>query len=189
MPLMWFSEYGQDGNLDKRMNEIQKGEAMKSKVILRDVVEDDLPIFFEHQNDPDASRMAAFTAKDPADQSAFRAHWNRIMGDKQILIKTILHHGVVAGHVLSFEQFGKKAVSYWVAKEYWGKGIATKALAGFLAQVAIRPLYARAAKDNIGSIRVLEKCGFNLTGDDKGYSNARGDEVEEFIFKLEDWKR
>lgn len=48
----------------------------------------------------------------------------------------------------------------------------------------LRPLYARAVKDNIASIRVLEKCGFVLSGEDKGFSNARSKEVEEFILKL-----
>ena len=45
-------------------------------------------------------------------------------------------------------------------------------------------LYACVAKDNSASIRVLEKCGFTISGEDKGFSNARGEEVEEFILKL-----
>ncbi|MGV3486970.1 MAG: GNAT family N-acetyltransferase, partial [Tuberibacillus sp.] len=69
--------------------------------------------------------------------------------------------------------------------EHWGKGIATDALKQFLSLVTIRPLYARAATDNIGSCRVLEKCGFQLTGEDKGFANARNAEIEEFIFTLQ----
>lgn len=46
------------------------------------------------------------------------------------------------------------------------------------------PLYARAAKDNLGSLKVLERCGFKITGEDSGYANARGKDVEEFIFTL-----
>lgn len=84
----------------------------------------------------------------------------------------------------SFERFGKPEVTYWIEKEYWGRGIATKALSEFLSYLKTRPLYACAAKDNIASIRVLEKCGFTILGEDKGFSNARGEEVEEFILKL-----
>jgi len=69
-------------------------------------------------------------------------------------------------------------------KNYWGKGIATKALAAFPGHVKARPLYAHVAKHNIASIRVLEKCGFTICGEDKGFSNARGEEVEEFILTL-----
>lgn len=168
---------------------IDPEDLMKSDVLLRDVVESDLPIFFEHQLDPDAIHMAAFTVKDPADPNAFQAHWAKIMGDEKILIKTILYQGDVAGYVLSYEQFGEREVSYWLGKDYWKRGIATAALRQYLVQVRNRPLYARAAKDNIGSIRVLEKCGFSIIGEDKGFSNARGKEVEEFLLKLGGTKR
>jgi RimJ/RimL family protein N-acetyltransferase len=157
---------------------------MKNGVILRDTTEDDLPIFFEQQLDPDANYMAAFTARDPTDKDAFTAHWAKILGDHTKINKTILLNERVAGYVACFEQFGEREVCYWIGKEYWGRGIATKALSDFLGYVKVRPLYARVAKDNIASLRVLEKCGFTISGEDKGFSNARGEEVEEFILKL-----
>jgi len=157
---------------------------MKNGVILRDTTEDDLPIFFEQQLDSDANYMAAFTAKDPTDKDAFTAHWAKILGDDTKINKTILLNEQVAGYVACFEQFGEPEVSYWIGKEYWGRGLATKALSDFLGYVKVRPLYARVAKDNIASLRVLEKCGFTISGEDKGFSNARGEEVEEFILKL-----
>jgi RimJ/RimL family protein N-acetyltransferase len=157
---------------------------MTSDLFLRDVIEDDLPIFFEQQLDPDANYMAAFTAKNPADRDAFTAHWNKILGDDTTTNKTIHFAGQVVGHIASFERLGKPEVSYWIGKEYWGKGLATRALAEFLSHVKERPVYARAAKDNTASIRVLEKCGFEISGQDKGFSHARGKEVEEYILEL-----
>jgi len=158
---------------------------MTSDLLLRDVVEDDLPIFFEQQLNPEANTMAAFTAKDPTNREAFTAHWNRILADATVIIKTIVFDGHVVGQVLSYEESGKPEVSYWIGKEYWGQGFATRALSDFLAQAnKTRPIYARAAKDNIGSLRVLEKCGFRIIGDDKGFANARGKEVEEFVLRL-----
>lgn len=154
---------------------------MTSDVLLRDVTEGDLPIFFEQQLDPDANQMAAFPARD---RDAFMAHWTKILGDETIIIKTILFDGHVAGNMVSFEQFDKRQVGYWIGKEYWGKGIATTALSEFLGHVKARPLYAHVAKHNIASIRVLEKCGFTICGEDKGDSNAGGEEVEEYILKL-----
>ena len=129
--------------------------------------------------------MAAFTAKDPSDREAFNAHWNRILSDQTVIIKTILVDGRVAGSVLSYEDEGKPEVSYWIGKEYWGRGIATRALAEFLIGCnKVRPMYARAAKDNLGSLRVLDKCGFTVTGEAKGFANARGAEIEELVLTL-----
>jgi RimJ/RimL family protein N-acetyltransferase len=91
----------------------------------------------------------------------------------------------VAGHIAHFEQFGEPEVGYWIGKEYWGKGIATQALSEFLKVIKTRPLYARAVKDNMASIRVLEKCGFKIFSEDNGFANARGEVVEEYILKLE----
>jgi RimJ/RimL family protein N-acetyltransferase len=128
--------------------------------------------------------MAAFAAKDPTDKVAFKAHWEKIFNKETMIKKTIISNREVAGHVLDFEQFGETEVTYWVGREYWGKGVATKALSQFLELVTIRPLYARAAKDNLASIRVLEKCGFEIKGEDKGFSNSRAEEVEEYILML-----
>lgn len=154
---------------------------MINSIQLRDVTESDLPIFFEHQLDPDAIEMAAFPARD---KDAFMAHGAKIMVDDSVVLKTVLFNGQAAGNIVSFMQSGKREVGYWIGKEYWGNGIATKALASFLDQVKTRPLYAHVARHNIGSRRVLEKCGFTIMGEDKGFPNARGQEVEEFILKL-----
>ncbi len=154
---------------------------MANDVLLRDVTEADLPIFYEHQLDPDATRMAAFPARD---RPAFTAHWAMILADDTITKKTIVYNGHVAGNIVSFEQAGDREVGYWLGKEYWGKGIATQALSQFLAHVTTRPLYAHAAKHNIGSIRVLEKCGFTRIGEDDVFAVVDGERIEGFIFKL-----
>jgi RimJ/RimL family protein N-acetyltransferase len=143
-----------------------------SDVILRDVLESDLPIFFEQQLDPLATQMAAFPSRE---RDAFMAHWAKILGDPSVITKTILLDGQVAGNIVSFEQMGQTEVGYWLGRQHWGKGIATQALAAFLGHVAARPLYAYVARHNVGSIRVLEKCGFMRCGE----------EHEEVILKLE----
>jgi RimJ/RimL family protein N-acetyltransferase len=157
---------------------------MPIDVHLRDVTEADFPIFFQQQLDSEANRMAAFTTKDPADRESFTAKWTKILVDDTITKKAIVVEGRVIGYLAGFQRLGKPEVSYWLGREYWGKGLATKALTAFLSDVKVRPLYARAAKDNIASIRVLEKCGFTIVGQDKGFSQSRGEEVEEFILEL-----
>ena len=154
---------------------------MTNDVLLRDITESDLPIFFEQQLDPDATEMAAFPSRDG---DAFMAHWAKVMADDSVILKTVLFNEHVAGNMVSFEISGKREVGYWIGKEYWGKGIATRALTVFLDHVKTRPLYAHVARHNIGSRRVLEKCGFTIVGEDKGFPDVRGQEVEEFILKL-----
>lgn len=158
---------------------------MSDELALRNIVDDDLPIFFEHQLDREANHMAAFTAKDPGNQEAFMAHWHRILADPTVIIQTIMFNGQVAGSVSSYEDEGKPEVTYWLGKEYWGQGIATRALTAFLTHHnKTRPIYARVAKDNLGSRRVLEKCGFAIIGESSGFANARGQETEEFLLEL-----
>lgn len=145
---------------------------MTSKVQLRDVIADDLEIFFEHQRDPEAIRMAAFLSRD---KDAFMAHWKKILADPTIIKKTILFEGLVAGNIVCFEESGKPLIGYWIGKTYWGKGVATQALGALLGQVEIRPLYAYVAKHNVASFRVLEKCGFKIYSEEK----------DEFLLQLE----
>jgi RimJ/RimL family protein N-acetyltransferase/uncharacterized damage-inducible protein DinB/quinol monooxygenase YgiN len=152
-------------------------------VALREVTPADLPVFFAQEQDPDANFMAAFTPKDPSDRAAFEAHWARILADPQNTVRTILAAGQVAGHVSSYVEAGRTEVTYWLGKEFWGRGIATRALAEFLRGREGQTLYARAAKDNLASLRVLEKCGFSVIGEDRGFANARQAEVEEYLLR------
>ena len=156
-------------------------DPIKKDIQLREVRDSDLPIFFEQQQGPSAIYMAAFTAKDPADRQAFEAHWDKIMSDEGITIRTILFEGQVAGHILIHAGFGELEVSYWLGKEVWDRGIATQALAAFLDIIQKRLLYARAAKDNLASIRVLEKCGFRHSRTELSFANARGEEIKEVV--------
>lgn len=157
-----------------------------SEVLLREVLESDLAIFFEQQQDPAANWMAAFTSQDPRDWAAFAGKWAKILGDRTVTARAIVYEGHVAGNIGSFVApwSGQREVSYWLGREYWGRGLATKALTAFVGLLAERPLYARAAADNSASIRVLAKCGFVLVGRDRGFAEARGEEIEEVVLEL-----
>lgn len=153
---------------------------MSDDVRLRDVEPTDLPIFFEHQIDAEATRMAAFPSRDRA---AFDAHWaTNILGNPAAITQAILVDGHVAGNIGSWSQEGVRLVGYWLGSEYWGKGVATRALAAFLHLVTERPLHAHVARHNIGSIRVLEKCGFSFEREERV---AEGDkDIAEVVLVL-----
>lgn len=154
---------------------------MTDNIQLRDVLEADLPIFFEQQLDTEATQMADFPSRE---KNAFMAHWNMVMADDSVLIKSILFNGSIAGNIVCFEQLGEREVGYWLGKEYWGKGIATRALAEFLKLVDVRPLYAHVAQHNIASRRVLEKCGFTVLSEDSYFSQTLGKDIKEYVLIL-----
>lgn len=154
---------------------------MAHEIRLRDVILEDLPIFFEHQIDSEAVELAAHP---PRDRAAFQEHWTELLSKESVIKKTILLDDLVVGYIISFVYFGVREVGYWIGKEYWGQGIATRALFAFLDQVPLRPLRASVAKHNRRSKRVLEKCGFRLVGEDKEFSNVGGKIVEGLVFEL-----
>ncbi|KOG33863.1 GNAT family N-acetyltransferase [Streptomyces resistomycificus] len=152
-------------------------------VVLREVHDSDLPVFFRQLNDPEALRMAAFTPADPADWDAFDARWKRIRSSTAVT-RTVLADGDVVGSAAVYGEPGEREVTYWVDRAYWGRGIATAALRGLLTEVPERPLYARAAADNEGSLSVLRKCGFRPAALATGYADARGEEIDEVVLTL-----
>jgi RimJ/RimL family protein N-acetyltransferase len=156
-----------------------------AEVILREVVDDDLPYFFAFQNEEEGARMAAFVARDPADRAAFDAHWAKILADPANVNRTIVVDGEVAGNIAAFPMEGHREVGYWLGRAFWGKGLATVALRQFVDLIRERPLFAHVAKDNIGSLRVLQKCDFQVFGEGSGYSHARGEETAELMLRLD----
>jgi RimJ/RimL family protein N-acetyltransferase len=147
-------------------------------VLLRNVTDEDLPIFFEHQRDAAALRMAAFPSRE---RDAFLTHWRTNVLRPENVTRTIVVGGLVAGYIGSWEQDGKRLVAYWMGREHWGKGIATRALSEFVVLEPIRPLHAWVAVHNVGSIRVLEKCGFRTVPQE---NQQHGDGVAEVLMTL-----
>ena len=150
-------------------------------VRLRDVIVSDVPVFYTHQCDPTAVHMAAFA---PRGEKDFAKHWGALLGNRDVVTKTILHDGIVAGNMVSFEQEGRTLVGYWLGREHWGRGVATAALLQFLRVVTRRPIYAFVAQRNPGSLRVLQKCGFTIVSKGVGAPDAHGEAVEELALVL-----
>ena len=152
---------------------------------LREVRDEDLLALFEQWADPVAARMAAFTSPDHMDRDAFERRWSRLRADETIINRVIVADGEVAGSIGSWGEPGEREITYWIGRSYWGRGIATDAVHLFLAVDSSRPLNARVAHDNLASLRVLEKCGFRVTGTDRGFAHARSAEIEETLLRLE----
>ncbi len=155
-----------------------------AELTLRDVIASDLPIFFQHQQDSAANHMVAFTSADPTDRKMFDQHWVKVLSDESITKQTILLGEHVIGNLVGYELFDEHNIGYWLGKEYWGQGLATRALVAFLRHEVTRPLYARVAYDNYGSLRVLQKSGFEIIGEDSEFSFARKEDMREIVLRL-----
>ncbi|QBF82481.1 N-acetyltransferase [Shewanella maritima] len=178
------------------------------RIKLAEVTEQDLAVFYQHQQDPEACKMADFPSRE---RQAFFEHWRtKVLGSelavaRSIWIKSdspelgetsfkqggsperdaspeqvskseVLPHWQLVGNIVSWQvpiEVGSPMIAgqklqlasehytgYWIGREFWGKGIATRALNTFLHQHSPRPLLAWVAEHNTGSIKVLERNGF-----------------------------
>ncbi len=147
---------------------------------------DDLNSFFQFQLDQEANYLAAFTARDPNDKSAYIEKYTKFLTDPSKIMRTIKINDEIVGSISKFMIENDAEITYWIDRKFWGQGIATTALKELLKIEPNRPIYGRVAFDNYGSQKVLEKCGFVKIGKDKGFANARQAEIEEYIYKLTD---
>jgi RimJ/RimL family protein N-acetyltransferase len=152
-------------------------------IALRPVADADLDALFEQMRDPESVWMAAFTSDDPDDRAAFDAHMARVRFSPGITHRAITCDGQLVGSVASFVVDGETEVTYWIDRAAWGRGIASRALDLLMDLVPARPLYARAASDNAGSLRVLQKCGFQVIGTENSFASGRDGEIEETILR------
>ena len=154
------------------------------KITLTKTTKQDLETLFEFQRDEEAIYLAAFTPKDPHDREAYLQKFEKLLQNPEVNMFTIQVDGVIAGSISKFIMEGDAEITYWIDKSYWGRGVASAALQNFLQLETTRPLFGRVAFDNLGSQKVLQKGGFIRIGEDRGFANARGTEIEEYIYRL-----
>ncbi len=130
---------------------------------LRATTETDLETLYGFQADDGAARMAGFPSRD---RPSYFAHWTGVLADPAVVKSTIWVDGAVAGSLVCFGAPDAREVGYWIGRAYWGQGVATEALRLFVAEVPDRPLRGFVVPANVGSQRVLAKCGFVPDGED-----------------------
>lgn len=154
-------------------------------VALRPIEDADLDALFDQMHDPESVEMAAFTSDDPNDREAFDSRMSRLRATPDVTLLAVTHDGRLVGSIGSFVSEGDTEVTYWIDRSVWGQGVASQALALLLDMVSVRPLHARAASDNVGSLKVLQKAGFRIIGTEVSYANARKVEIEETLLRLD----
>lgn len=130
---------------------------------LRDLESADLPVIYSQQADPEACELARVARRERDD---FDRHWQRIRAESAVDVRVIDEGDKVAGYLVCFGSWdpeappGPRQVGYWLGRDFWGRGIATAALALFLEELEERPLMAFTSPDHRASQVVLERCGF-----------------------------
>ena len=152
-------------------------------IALRPITDSDLDRLFDQTRDPESVRMAAFTPRDPDDRPAFDAHMARVLSSPENTTLAIVCDGDLVGSIAAFVVDGETEVTYWIDRAVWGRGIASRALELLLELVPARPIYARAASDNAGSLRVLQKSGFKVIGTDNAFAPGRKMRIQETILR------
>jgi RimJ/RimL family protein N-acetyltransferase len=133
------------------------------EVALRAVAETDLELFFEHEHDPEAIARANLP---PRDRDTFIAHWRtKVLGDPAVLVRTVTVGGAPAGNICAWwDDDDRRFIGYRFGRQYWGRGVGTRALLRFLEHEPARPLYADTFPANTASRRLLRRCGFQDAG-------------------------
>lgn len=128
------------------------------EIQLRPIAPDDLAPLYKMQAEPRGCEVAVAR---PRTRDESDAHWLRVLADPACVSWGIVLDSRLIGNVVSFRLDGKTYLGYWIAERFWGRGIASEAVRRFLAMVmTTRPVHARVATSNAGSVRVLQKNGF-----------------------------
>ncbi|TDC80450.1 N-acetyltransferase [Streptomyces hainanensis] len=128
---------------------------------LRDVGPADLEVFFAQEQDPEAARRSRFS---PRERDTFMTHWTtKVLGEPTVFVQAVTVDGELAGNFVAWWAEGRRFIGYWLGRQFWGRGIGTRALALFLEREKARPLHADPYLGNTGSVRLLEKHGFRRT--------------------------
>ena len=151
---------------------------------LRDLDDDDLDAIYEMMRDRESVAMAAFTAEDPDDRDACDEWIGRQRAAAGVSCFVVTENGGFAGTAAAFTIDGDREVSFWIARHAWGRGVATEALRHLMSREPERPLFARAATHNVGSIAVLTRVGFTEVSRNVAYAPGVRRDVEEIVFTL-----
>ena len=148
------------------------------RLLLRRPVDDDAPAVFQrYASNKAVTRYLGWPVHRGLDQTrAFldysEAHWQAWPAGPYLI--TARDSGALLGSTgLAFETPHRAETGYVLARDAWGAGYATEALAAMVelaATLGVLRLYALCHTNNQASARVLEKCAFTLEGTLRSYS-------------------
>ncbi|HVV34527.1 MAG TPA: GNAT family N-acetyltransferase [Vitreimonas sp.] len=159
-------------------------EIETKRLKLRRVRMSDAPRIARFCNDPGVGRMLAQTPLPYLEAAA--EGWIMTLDARRSLDQDFVFAAVLPGEgligVIGADQRtkGEYEIGYWFGRPYWGLGYGTEAVGAFVAEARrLGPLAAGHFVDNPASGRLLNKVGFEYTGEIKRmFSMGRGESVD-----------
>ncbi|WP_291483774.1 GNAT family N-acetyltransferase [Acidovorax sp.] len=143
-------------------------------MLLREFLPGDQEAFCSLQQDQDVGQFMDWLprTREQAEAAFLDALEQQLMPIRRRFFYAVEVDSIVAGSVGFTLLSGDSADCGWFfRKNFWGKGIGTMAVALLVEDAfakGISKLKASARSQNIGSIRVAEKCGFQRLGEKNG---------------------
>ncbi|KQM67250.1 hypothetical protein ASE74_07235 [Pedobacter sp. Leaf216] len=160
------------------------------QLILRPYEHNDLDNLVKHANNFNISKYLTDKFPFPYQKKDGEAFIQLALSHHPLQIKAIVVNNEVIGsigvHQLA-DIYSKSAeMGYWIAEDFWGKGIIPQAVKEMLKYgfetFDVERIFARTAHTNLASQRVLKKAGFILEAELKGTIFKNGEYFDELIF-------
>ena len=163
---------------------------LDEKYYLREQSLEDTQAFFKYYADPEVSRYILATIPTNLKEAEAEIHYCRnLYKTHQGIFWTIARRdtnemiGAIGLYMNNFHHRGE--VSYDMSKEYWGRGIMSRAIRAVCRYAFEHDIYrveAITLKDNEKSIRTLKKNGFRYESTMRNYKyfNGKAHDVEMF---------
>ncbi|MDX9928782.1 MAG: GNAT family protein [Bacteroidales bacterium] len=166
---------------------------------LRKLVPGDAASMARYANNRNVARYLTDEFPHPYTEEDARIFIERVMKSDSLLIRTIEVNGEASGaigvHPQSDVHRRNAEMGYWLAEDYWGRGIVTRAIGEMVdmafGELDIDRIFARPFSNNPRSQRVLEKTGFILEGRFEKTLIKNGEYLDELIYAVrkEHWRR
>lgn len=182
-----------DGRMAREVGEREPVHIETSRLILRELVDDDFERAHGWAVDPEVSRYMEWGPNGDAETRAFLARaaaGNAARPRRAYELGIVLREtGVLIGACgVRAERPGAHAghFGYTLARAHWGRGYATEAGRALLAlgfeQLGLHRLWATCRPGNVASVRVLEKLGLRREGHLRHTTRIRGEWQDSLLF-------
>lgn len=162
--------------------------------ILREQQEKDIPNFFRYYTDPEVNKYILVEPPATIDDARRELYyWRNIFYNNDGIYFAIVskHDDQMIGSIgLSGHNnyHSRIELSYDMAKEFWRRGIMSRAIKELLLygfrNLNVNRIEAVSSVYNEGSIRLLEKCGFQYEGCLRQHRYHRGKYVDVYSFSM-----
>lgn len=157
------------------INDIAVNALITDRCILRKVrKEDAIPMFNNWANDPEVTKYLTWNPHENIEITKMIIDsWLEEENNPKTFryMITLKDSGELIGSIDVVRYIDDNPeIGYCLSKKYWNQGLMTevcKEFTKYLFNIGFKKIFINAVKENIGSNRVIEKCGFKFTHQEK----------------------